>query len=307
MNSIDPVSLRLFIRIVEAGTIAAAAQAENLSAAAVSKRISELEEDLRTPLLMRTNKGTEPTGAGLALLKLARSALAELDQVKVQMGSYASGVRGLVRVCATMSVITQFLASPLRSFLSAHPEVQIQLEERTSPLVAKAVAENAADLGIYLPIGAGPTDLVEFDYMEDRLAVVVSPSHPLAAFHELELSQLLEHDIVGLSAGSAINVELTRAALETRRALKIRIQVTSFDALCIMVSTGLGVGLMPEGVATRNAKIVPLHIAGLKAPWSRRQFKICARKHGTLPGAAQLLLEHLVVEASVKNVAASSP
>jgi DNA-binding transcriptional LysR family regulator len=137
MNQIDPVSLRLFIRVVETGTIAAAAEAEHLSAAAVSKRLSELETVLSSQLLQRTNKGVEPTGAGLALTKLARSALAELDQVRVQMESFSSGVRGLVRVCASMSAITQFLSEPLRSFLDEHPNVQVQLEERLSPMVGR--------------------------------------------------------------------------------------------------------------------------------------------------------------------------
>lgn len=159
MNQIDPVSLRLFIRVVETGTIAAAAEAEHLSAAAVSKRLSELETVLSSQLLQRTNKGVEPTGAGLALTKLARSALAELDQVRVQMESFSSGVRGLVRVCASMSAITQFLSEPLRSFLDEHPNVQVQLEERLSPMVVKAVAENAADVGIFLPLVAMPPNL----------------------------------------------------------------------------------------------------------------------------------------------------
>ena len=58
---IDPVSLKLFVSIVEEGTIAGAADREHIAASAVSKRVSELEETLRTQLLRRTNKGVGPT------------------------------------------------------------------------------------------------------------------------------------------------------------------------------------------------------------------------------------------------------
>lgn len=297
MNPIDPVSLRLFIRVVESGTIAAAADVEHLSAAAVSKRLSELEGALNTPLLARTNKGVEPTGAGLALMKLARSALAELDQVKVQMESFSSGVRGLVRVCASMSAITQFLAPPLRSFLVKHPDVQVQLEERTSPMVAKAVAENAADLGIYLPVVSAPPGLQEHPYLSDRLVVITAKNSALSSRKSVGLEHLIGHDLIGLHTSSAINVLLSRAAQDARRDLNIRIQVTSFDALCMMVSTGLGIAVLPEGVARRNAKTIPLHVIKLTEPWAERQFSICVRDRNALPSAARLLLDHLIDDA----------
>src|SRR5690349_6042697 len=82
---LDPTSLRLFVRIVEEGTIARAAEREHIAAAAVSKRMSELEDTLRTPLLIRTNKGVEATAAGRVLLRLARSVLHQLDQIYAEM------------------------------------------------------------------------------------------------------------------------------------------------------------------------------------------------------------------------------
>ena len=65
---LDPTSLKLFVSVIEQGTMAAAAERNHIAAAAVSKRISELESVLQTRLLMRSNKGIEPTAAGIALL-----------------------------------------------------------------------------------------------------------------------------------------------------------------------------------------------------------------------------------------------
>ena len=93
---LDPTSLKLFVSVVEEKTIAAAADREHIAAAAVSKRMTELESTLRTKLLTRTNKGVEPTAAGTALLGLARQALRELDEVFFQMQDYARGTRGQI-------------------------------------------------------------------------------------------------------------------------------------------------------------------------------------------------------------------
>lgn len=111
--NLDPISLKLFVCIVEEGAIAAAAERSHIAAAAVSKRISELGGTLCTQLLSRSNKGVEPTAAGIALLQLARRALHELDDVFIQMQEYASGVRGQVRLFANIAVIMGVLRRAL--------------------------------------------------------------------------------------------------------------------------------------------------------------------------------------------------
>ncbi|MFC4524210.1 LysR family transcriptional regulator [Cupriavidus pinatubonensis] len=293
MSQLDPLSLELFIHVVEHGTIAAAAEREHISAAAVSKRLSDLEAQLQTQLLVRTNKGVEPTPAGQALLTLARSALHELDQVLVQMQSFAVGVRGLVRICSSLSAILQFLAEPLHSFSARYPTVQLQLEEKTSTLVPKAVAENAADIGIYLPVMPVP-GLQTFPFRKDRLVVVTPHGHVLGNRPHVALRDLLEHELVSMHTGSAIDVALLRAAQDLHCPLKLRIRVTSFDALCVMVSAGLGIGILPEAIAQRNCATMPLCIVPLSDALASREFLLAVRSMDALPVASQMLVRHLL-------------
>ena len=142
---IDPVSLQLFVAVVETGSIAAASEREHLAAAAVSRRVAELEEQLDTPLLIRHARGVEPTAAGFALRDLARQALHLLDDLPAQLRDYATGVRGQVRVFANISSITQFLPADLASFARAHPGVRIRLEESNSLDTVRAIAETGVD------------------------------------------------------------------------------------------------------------------------------------------------------------------
>lgn len=292
MSRLDPTSLRLFISVVQEGSIAKAALREHIAAAAVSKRLGELEAILGTPLLDRTNKGVEATPAGLALLALARQVLHDLDEIQVQMQSYARGVRGLIRVFASMSAVTQFLPYDIRSFLAAHPDVQVQLEEKMSCNVTKAVAENAADIGIFTSAPHDP-HLEVFPYRSDRLVVIAPQNHPLVQHDEISFAQTLDFPFVGLHSDSAINLRILATAREQNRQPNIRIHVTSFDALCLMVDAGLGIAILPQAVAARHCRTLGLRYIALSEAWADRQFRICCRPPAALPVAAQLLVRHL--------------
>lgn len=289
---LDPVSLKLFVAIAETGTIAAAAEREHVAASAVSRRISDLEGALKTTLLRRTNKGVEPTAAGLALVNLARGVLHSLDEVAVQMAEYATGLRGQVRVAANLSAITQFLPGEIRRFLALHPQVQIHLEELISTRVTKAVAENQADIGIFA-YGPYGQEVETYPYRHDQLVLITPRGHPLAGRGAVRFAQTLDYDCVGLHTGSAINLQLVKAATDMDRTVRIRIQVTSYEALCLMVETGLGVGFLPEAVARRYLGILAIEQVRLDEPWAERELRLCVRSYAALPVAARLLLDHL--------------
>ena len=293
MSRLDPTSLQVFIGTIETGTIAAAAAREHIAAAAISKRISELESALATQLLVRTNKGVEPTAAGQALVHMARRALSELDGVYLQMREYADGMRGLVRVVANISAITQFLPAEIQSFRLKYPEIRLQLEEKISSVITKDVAENAADIGIFAA-GAHGHELEIFDYHRDRLVLIAPAGHALAGRAEVSLSEALDHDFVGLHPGSAINMLIAREASQMNKVMRMAMQVTSYDALCLMVHSGIGIGVLPQQSARHYIQTLGLHEIAINEPWVDRELKLCVRSHAALPPAARLFFEHLL-------------
>jgi len=289
---IDPLSLKLFVSIIEEGSIAAAAERGHIAASAVSKRISELEDLFHTQLLRRTNRGVEATDAGITLLQLARGILHDMNNITLQIREYASGIRGHVRLSANISSINQFLPSEIRSFMSAHPQVLVHLEANVSEVIVNAVAENAADVGV-ITMAAYRHDLEYIPYHTDQLIVITPKEHPLATRRSIKLRDTLGYDFVGLPAGSALHNQLLRAALELDRTPKLRIQVNSFDALCLMVEAGLGIGVVPKGAARPYLKGLRIRSISLNESWAIRELRICVRSPDALPAAARLLVEHL--------------
>lgn len=289
---LDPVSLRLFVSVIEEGTIAAAAKREHIAAAAVSKRLSELEELLDAQLLNRTNKGITATDAGLSLLFMARSALNNLNEIVVQMRDYSHGRRGSVHVLANISAVTQFMPALIKSFMDQYPLINIVLEEQQSLGITKAVAENLADVGIFtrLPHGA---DIEVFPFRTDRLVLLVPDGHPLADRESIKFSDALDYEFVALRSGTHLNFQLIKAANDLGRSLKIRMEVSSYDALCLMVQAGVGIGIMPLGSADIY-KMDGARVIALDEGWATRELTLCVRSREGLSTAAALFVDHLL-------------
>ena len=293
---LDPITLRLFVAVMEENAIARAAAREHIAPSAASRRLAELEDQLQVELFTRSNRGSQPTAAAYALLNMARGVLNEMDGIASQMKNYAhgsgQGLRGHVRVMANISSITQFLPAQLQGFLSQHPHVDVRLQERVSTDIARAVAENEADIGL-LNNGSYGSKISLRPYRRDRLAVVLPQGHVLAAHEQLELRQIVEHELIGMHADSALNHLITRSAADQGLQPRLRMKVTGYDALCLMVAAGLGIGILPEGSARIYMGTLPLLCIRLHEPWAERQLMLCVRSQDALSPVAQLLAEHL--------------
>ncbi|OGA52027.1 MAG: LysR family transcriptional regulator [Betaproteobacteria bacterium RIFCSPLOWO2_12_FULL_62_58] len=292
---IDPVTLRSFIAIVEEGSIARAAIRVHLAPSAVSKRIAELESHLHTQLLIRKNRGIEPTVAGRSLVRHARNILHGLDELVTEIRDFSSGIRGRVRLFANISSITQFLPHDLKSFLTQHPGIDIDLEEHISSFTTRAVAENAADIGIYAQAD-NEYGLEVFPYRRDQLVLAVPYGHKLSRRRVIKFVDTLDHEFVGYHKGGAINYLLLRAASDANRTLKLRFQVTTFEAVFAMVRAGLGIGVLPAGTIGLLGREPGLRTIRLADAWASRQIKLCVRNRNSLPAAAALLVTHLLSE-----------
>lgn len=290
---LHPTSLKLFVKVAEMGTISGAADASFTATSAVSKRLSELEAYFNTPLLKRNNRGIELTPAGSALLNLSRGVLHNLEDLELQMREYTNGQRGVVRVFANMSAITQYLPQEMRVFFEQHPDIGVQLEEKVSPVITREVMNNNADIGVCAQMLHG-YDLIEFPYHIDDLVLVVPQNHPLSHREKLFFKESLDYPHVGLHTASAINLEIMRAASMANKTLRLRIQVTSYDALCMMVQAGLGVGVLPRGAIRQYVDGLNVNVLTIQDDWARRKLSIYVKDLDRLSMAAQGLVDHLI-------------
>jgi DNA-binding transcriptional LysR family regulator len=292
----DLTSLQLFVAVCELGSIGKAAEREFIAASAVSKRLSDLEAALDTPLLYRHTRGVDLTPAGQSLLHHARSVLFSLEKMQGELSEYAAGVRGHVRVHASISAIVQFLPEDLGAFIRQHPEVKIDLEEHLSTEVVRAVQEGAADLGI-CNTADGIGKLQTLPYRQDRLVMIVPRGHVLGTQDSIAFADSLDFDHVGLHSNSSIYLAMRQAAASAGRTIRLRIQVTGLDAMCRMIHNDLGVGVMPQRAFELMHGVGELESVALTDAWASRRIALVARDFSSLPLTARLLVDHLTARA----------
>ena len=288
----DLADLGLFRDVVEAGSITRGAARANLALAAASTRIRNMEEALGARLLVRGRQGVTPTQAGRTLLQHARSILRQAERLREDLGAYAGGLAGQIRVFSNTNALTEFLPEALSSFLSAHPNVSVDLEERLSDEIVGLIAEGVADLGII----AGTVDagaLETYPYRKDRFVLVVARDHPLAKHAKISLAEVLNYDFVGLDRSSALQRFLADKAARIGRPLRLRVQLRSFDAVCRLVERNVGIGVVPETTARRVVPTMAVAVVELTDAWAVRDLTICVRSLEELPPFARELVTHL--------------
>src|ERR1700709_1493265 len=135
----DLIALRLFLFILEPGSITRGAAQANMSLPSASARLRGMEEALGLPLLERGRRGVESTPAGDTLAHHARLVLSQVARMEGELGEHAEARRTRVRVWANTAAATEFLPRPLAGFLRHHPNVHIDLKERRGTESGKAV------------------------------------------------------------------------------------------------------------------------------------------------------------------------
>jgi len=286
----DLTDLRLFLSVVECGSLTGGARAMHLALASVSERIAGMEEVLGAPLLERNRRGVRATAAGQALVRHARAILGQVEQMRGELRTYATGLKGRIRLLSNTAAMASFLPPQLCRFLATHPDLSIDLEERPSTEIVQTLVDKRADLGIVADVtdlGMLQTHLIA----SDELFVVASRSHRLARQEKVVFADILAEPIVGMK-DTALETHLAERAARLGRQLDYRIQLRSTEHVGMHVEAGIGVSIMSGALARtirRDLAILPL-----AQDWAVRRLYLCARDFAALTPHARLLAQQLL-------------
>ena len=296
-NHFDLTDLQLMVNIGDASSLTRGAEKSHLSLPAASNRVKNLEDHFGTRLFHRNSQGVTLTPSGEAFLRHARLVLRQIDHLRGDIHEYSRGIKGQIRVLANTTAMTEFMPAVLSRYLSSHPDVTVELRERLSYMVVKAVTEGAADIGIVA--GQPAASALEFlPYRADRLVLVTSAEHPLGGMSEVAFADTLDFEYVGLSEWSAIHAFLIQAADNLGHSFRFRVEVSNFESVCRMIEAGVGIGVVPEQAARRYAQRLNINIVRLSDEWSERKLHICVRELQRLPSFARELVTMLLEDAT---------
>ena len=143
----DLVDIRLFINAAETRSLTHGAERSYLSVPSASTRIKNMEDRLGIKLFYRTRQGIRLTPAGDEFLHHGRLILQQIENLYGNLQQYARGIKGNLRLFASTTSVTLFLPLVLRDYLATPPDVAVDIQERLSQEIVRAVFDRTADIG----------------------------------------------------------------------------------------------------------------------------------------------------------------
>jgi DNA-binding transcriptional LysR family regulator len=297
----DLIDLRLFIHVAEASSITHGASRSNMSLAAASERIREMEATLGTGLLVRGRRGVQLTAAGSILLQHARAVSEQLQQMRGDLDGYAGGLRGNIRVLVNTVAMLEYVPALLPAFLAQHKNIDVELEEAKSPDIMRTVAAGRADIGIVAGAIEPEMQIETFPFAKNVLVLITPKRHALAGKRGVAFADTLNYEYIGLDNTSALQTFVSRQAERLGRQLKVRVRLSSFDVICQMVEAGTGLAIVPRAAALRWRRLSPFSIVPLTDKWVVRHLTLCVRDLGSVTPHARKLVTYLRENGSARR------
>jgi DNA-binding transcriptional LysR family regulator len=241
-SQVDLVDVLAFVRVVETGSFARAAERMGLSKPVLSRRVARLEAQLGARLLTRTARGAKPTDIGQTYFARASGILAELEAAQEVVAEAVTQIAGPIRLTGPISFGIAHLNAALADFVRLHPKVEldIDLSDATVDLM-----EGGYDLAVR--IGQLPdSSLVARRIAAVRRVIVASPDYLARKGEPQSPGDLAGHDIL-LYSGESWRFR-TAQGWETPRLTPV-LRTNSGDMLRQAAEAGLGLCLLPSFIA----------------------------------------------------------
>ena len=253
MNLPDLWQLRYFIAVAEHLHFGRAAAALHISQPPLSRAIRALEERVGVTLFTRNRRRVELTPAGARLLEEARHTVGQLERAVLELRGMAAGERGRLRIgFVSLADYGGVLPGLLKAYKAARPGVQLALREMLSPEQSAALAAGGLDFGLLLPPVAEAEALEHFVVQRERFVAALPTRHRLAAARgALAMSELAGESFVMVPREIAPGLYDIVSGLASRAGFSLNVaqEAIQMQTVVSLVSSGLGVAVVPESVA----------------------------------------------------------
>jgi DNA-binding transcriptional LysR family regulator len=237
---------RLFVAIMETGSLAAAARRLRLSSGQASKLLARLEGDLGVRLLNRSTRALSATEVGQAYYDRIRTILDDLDALDSEVQDRAAAPRGRLRVTAPLTFGTLCLVPMLNEFAKAYPEIGLDVSF-TDRMV------NLVDEGFDVAIRAGrvaDSSLIARKLCDMHTVLVCSPGYAASRGEPTHPTDLAQHDcIIDTNFRDPLQWQFRDAGKPVTVTLAGRLRYSNAEACLQAAEAGLGIAHLPDFVA----------------------------------------------------------
>jgi DNA-binding transcriptional LysR family regulator len=236
--------------VARAGSIRKAAERLNVTASAVNRRITDLEDELGAPLFDRRPRGVRLTAAGEVFVHYLRGHNSEVERMRSQIEDLKGLRRGTVRIACSQALALDFLPRQIAEFRRKHPLVTFELKVADHEWAMAALAAYEVDLVVVFR----PPFLANFQplmTLEQQLVAIMAKGHPLAARKQLRLRDCAAYPVALPARSIGGRQLLDEVSARTGLTFNIAAEANSFEMLrglvihASLISFQIQIGTMP--------------------------------------------------------------
>jgi DNA-binding transcriptional LysR family regulator len=273
-NRLDLNAVAVFVSIVEAGSLSAAARSLNIPKTTVSKRLASLEETLGVALITRTTRKLHVTDAGKAYFAHCQECVRRLEQARIEATSARGHPSGRLKITAPIDVAHTLLAPVIHAFVVRYPNVEVEL------VVSNRIIDFLGE-GIDLAVRAGPmrdSSFVGRRFIELTANVYASPEYLRRYKAPLQPHDLLATDFIAFT--EVRNIVLVNGRKSVKVEVRPKVIADDLETVKELVALGTGVGWLPDYLAKAGGvRMVPA-VPGWRArPVGQVHFLYANPKH----------------------------
>jgi DNA-binding transcriptional LysR family regulator len=294
MKEINAKRLAYFYEAVSLGTIRSAADKLGVAPSAISRQITQLEEELSCILIERHRKGVCPTEAGELLLRYYREAVANEESYLADLRSLKGLKSGNITLAIGEGFIGELMTSVLPEFQKKYPDLKLTIHVAGSNELIRKVEEDEAHIGVLFhpPLHH---KLRSHEVSLHPLCAIVPPNHPLIQLDRpIHLEDIMPYPLVLQEKEFGVRQLIAVAEFKHRVRLAPAMKVNSFGLLKEFVRSNMGVTILPAFVVRRELDDQQVVSLPIEDPvLSTGEVHITTRLGRQLTEAPLALLKHL--------------
>lgn len=282
--------LRYFVEVAEREHISEAAEHLHVAQSAISRQISNLEDELGAPLFERIGRNVKLTSIGKVFLEHTLVALKAIDFAAKQVEEYLDPRKGTIKIGFPTSLASYMLPTVISAFKREYPDVSFQLRQGSYKFLIESVKNRDLNLAFLGPLPLRDEAIEPIVLFSENISALLPADHPLSKEKNIKLIDLRNENFVLFPEGYILHQVAVDACKSVGFIPKITSEGEDMDALKGLVAAGIGVCLLPESAFYDSTPRFTVKVP-IDSPNFRRSVGIISPRTRDLAPSEQVFLD----------------
>ena len=235
--------IRILLAAIDKGSLTKAGQALGYTQSYLTQIMKSFEEEVGFPLLVKTNRGVEPTREATVLLPAMRRILESEERLNQEIAELNGLHKGTIRIGTFVSTSVYWVPQIIEYFQNNYPQVIFQIEELGHDEMINGLIDGSLDMTLM----SYPGDKVNIDFipiLEDPMLLALPPGHELSSYDYVPVEKLRDRPFI--MTYESYDRDPHRVFEDAGFMPPVRYYSRDDFAVLSMVQRGLGLAILPE-------------------------------------------------------------